>query len=99
MHPNERDLYKKVAVNAALIKTQICGLAPTICSWQFARPKDGKKSVQGLDEIGSSDVVGQLSSLALGIRESESAETIKQRTLTKVYGHHAQDDLGAWCRK
>jgi hypothetical protein len=38
-HPTERDMYKRVAENATLIKKRICDLAPTICSWQFARPK------------------------------------------------------------
>src|SRR5262249_7736879 len=57
-HPKENDRYKRVAENASLIKQQICDLAPTICSWQFARPKkEGKgqkKQAQTLDEIGYS---------------------------------------------
>jgi replicative DNA helicase len=94
-HPTERDLYKKVAVNAGLIKTLICDLAPTICSWQFARPKRetkaGKKQPQGADEVGSSDVIYQLSSLMLGIREDESSETVRQRKVSVMKGRNGED--------
>lgn len=95
-HPTERDLFKKVAVNANLIKTQICDLAPTICSWQFARPKNqqakgGKKQAQGLDEFGSSDQIAMLSSLALGIHEDESPETIKSRTISVLKGRNGEE--------
>ncbi len=92
-HPTERDRFKRVAENASLIKQQICDLAPTICSWQFARPpktqKGEKKQLTG-DDIGYSDAILQLSSLALGIMQEESAETIKQREVTVLKGRQGE---------
>jgi replicative DNA helicase len=93
-HPTERDLYKRVAINCNLIKQQICDLAPTLCSWQFARRQKGQKSqkkeAQSLDEIGYSDGIGQLSSLVCGISEDESAETLKQRKIDIIAGRNGE---------
>jgi replicative DNA helicase len=93
-HPTERDRFKRVAENASLIKQQICDLAPTICSWQFARPPktqkgEKKKQLTG-DDIGYSDAILQLSSLALGIMQEESAETIKQREVSVLKGRQGE---------
>lgn len=93
-HPTERDRFKRVAENASLIKQQICDLAPTICSWQFARPPktakgEKKKQLTG-DDIGYSDAILQLSSLALGIMQEESAETIKQREVSILKGRNGE---------
>jgi hypothetical protein len=93
-HPTERDRFKRVAENASLIKQQICDLAPTICSWQFARPSktqkgEKKKQLTG-DDIGYSDAILQLSSLALGIMQEESPETIKQREVSVLKGRKGE---------
>jgi replicative DNA helicase len=93
-HPTERDIYKRVALNCNLIKTQICDLAPTLCSWQFARRQKGqkgqKKEAQSLEDIGYSDGIGQLSSLVCGISEDESAETLKQRKIDIIAGRNGE---------
>lgn len=93
-HPSERDRFKRVAENASLIKQQICDLAPTICSWQFARPPktqkgEKKKQLTG-DDVGYSDAILQLSSLALGIMQEESTETIKQRDVSVLKGRQGE---------
>ena len=100
-HPTERDRFKRVAENASLIKQHICDLAPTACSWQFARPAkggsggsgnvgNGKKPAQTGDEIGYTDAILQLSSLALGLMQPESAETIKQREVSILKGRNGE---------
>lgn len=98
-HPTERDRFKRVAENASLIKQHICDLAPTACSWQFARPPKGgsgnggngqKKQPQTGDDIGYSDAILQLSSLALGLMQPESAETIKQREISILKGRNGE---------
>lgn len=97
-HPTERDRFKRVAENASLIKQHICDLAPTACSWQFARPPKSsggsggnqKKPPQTGDEIGYSDAILQLSSLALGLMQPESAETIKQREVSILKGRNGE---------
>ena len=100
-HPTERDRFRRVAENASLIKQHICDLAPTACSWQFARPAkggsggsgnggNGKKQPQTGDEIGYTDAILQLSSLALGLMQPESAETIKQREVSILKGRNGE---------
>lgn len=97
-HPTERDMYKRVAENAVSIKKRIADLAPTICSWQFARPKDqgstkkgpGKKA-QTMDEFGSTDAIAQLSSLAIGIMEDDSIETIRSRKVSILKGRQGEE--------
>jgi len=94
-HPTERDRFRRVAENASLIKQHICDLAPTACSWQFARPVkspagNGKKQPQTGDEIGYTDAILQLSSLALGLMQPESAETIKQREVSILKGRNGE---------
>lgn len=94
-HPTERDRFKRVAENASLIKQHICDLAPTACSWQFARPPKSstgnqKKQPQTGDDIGYSDAILQLSSLALGLMQPESAETIKQREISILKGRNGE---------
>jgi replicative DNA helicase len=94
-HPTERDRFKRVAENADLIKQQICALAPTLCSWQFARPQKGNKSSKvkeapTLDDIGYTDAIGQLSALVCGIMQPESAETTKQREVLILKGRNGE---------
>ena len=55
-HPTERDRFRRVAENADLIKQMLADLAPTVCSWQFARSGSKKAKKKGetavLDDIG-----------------------------------------------
>jgi replicative DNA helicase len=93
-HPTEKNRFIRVAENASLIKQQICDLAPTICSWQFAKPpktqKGEKKKQLTDDDIGHSDAILQLSSLALGIMQEESNETLKQREVSVLKGRKGE---------
>ena len=96
-HPKERDRYKRVAENADLIKKELAAIAPVCCSWQFARSaadknqkkkKDGNKV--GLEDIGYTDAIGQVSSLVLGVFEEESVETLKQRRIEVLKGRNGE---------
>ena len=86
-----------VAENAKLIKSRICDLAPTVCSWQFARPKDQGlkkgpgKQAQTMDEFGSTDAIAQLSSLAIGIMEADSIETMRSRKISILKGRQGEE--------
>jgi len=73
-HQFEKDRYRRVAENADLIKKELAPLAPVIASWQFSR--DAKKNKQpghkpGLEDIGYSDAIAQISSVVLGLIEDE----------------------------
>src|SRR5579884_542083 len=72
-HPKERDRYIRVAENATLIKKELASLCPVVCSWQLSR-EAAKKKVKdvGLEDIGYSDAIGQLSSLVLSLSKENS---------------------------
>jgi replicative DNA helicase len=94
-HPTERDRYKRVAENCDLIKQRICDLAPTVCSWQFARPPKSKKKpetpeAQTLDDIAYSDAIGQHSSLICGLKQPDSVETANERTINILKGRNGE---------
>lgn len=94
-HPNKRlDRFARVAENAELIKqlTSQTGV-PTVASYQFARTASKGKpkgEVATLDDIGSSDVIGQVSSIALGLFEDESVETIQGRVVRVLKGRNGE---------
>ena len=46
-HPKERDRYRRVAENAELMKRELAALAPTVCSWQFAKTAAKKNKKAG----------------------------------------------------
>jgi replicative DNA helicase len=90
-HPRERDRFKRVAENAELIKQMLSDLAPTVVSWQFAKPpKEKKKQAQGLDDIGYSDAIAQVSSLVLGNLAQDSAETLMSRLIDILKGRKGE---------
>jgi hypothetical protein len=94
-HPRERDRYKRVAENADLIKQHLSDLAPTVCSWQFSREAAKKSKSKGtehvgLEHIGYSDVIAQVSSLVLGLFEEESPATVKQRRIELLKGRNGE---------
>lgn len=92
-HPTERDRYRRVAENAELIKKDLCSLAPTIVSWQFAKIKKtgkGVKEAPGIDDIGYTDAIAQVTSLGLGLLDPESVETIKSRRVSVWKGRHGE---------
>jgi replicative DNA helicase len=90
-HPTERDRFQRVAENADLIKKELTPLCPVFCSWQFNR--DGaKKKVKdvGLEHIGYSDAIGQISSVVLGLFEEDSSGTAKQRLVRILKGRNGE---------
>lgn len=93
-HPTEKDRYRRVAENAELIKSELTPLAPTVCSWQFAKTA-GKKNVKKgekvtMDDIGYTDAIAQVSSLVLGLFEEDSVETLKQRKVEVLKGRSGE---------
>lgn len=92
-HPSERDRFRRVAENADLIKQELAAIAPTVCSWQFARSatkKNKKGEKADLDDIGYTDAIGQVSSLVMGLFEEESVETLKQRKVKILKGRNGE---------
>lgn len=93
-HPSERDRYRRVAENADLIKQELSKICPTVCSWQFAKTaakKNAKKGEKvGLEDVGYTDAIAQVSSIVLGLFEDESVETIKQRKIDILKGRNGE---------
>jgi replicative DNA helicase len=80
-HPHAKSMYDAVAKNAHLLKGELaerCAL-PTICTWQFSREADKLKKGEtpGLNHIGYSDTIGQLSSIVLGLFEEEEGDNVE----------------------
>jgi hypothetical protein len=93
-HPHENDRYRRVAENAELMKSMLAPLCPVVVSWQFARSAAKKNTQKGekadLNDIGYSDVIAQVSSLAIGFFEDESVETIIRRRADILKGRHGE---------
>jgi len=99
-HPNNRlDRYTKVAENVELIKQRTTALeVPTVCSYQFARTakkggKNGKSMPNeeaGLEDIGMSDSIPQISSIVLGLFQEESVETMETRKIRVMKGRSGE---------
>jgi hypothetical protein len=93
-HPYVKDRYQRVAENADLVKQELCAIAPTTVSWQFAKSaakKDKKKGEKaGLEDIGYSDAIAQVSSVALGVFQDESVETLMHRVIDILKGRNGE---------
>lgn len=93
-HPTERDRYRRVAENADLMKQELAALCPTVTSWQFAKSASKKNSKKGekvgLEDIGYTDAIAQVSSLAVGLFQDESVETINQRKGEVLKGRNGE---------
>ncbi|WP_162742354.1 DnaB-like helicase C-terminal domain-containing protein [Nitratireductor sp. OM-1] len=93
-HPTERDRFRRVAENAELIKQELAPIAPTVCSWQFAKSASKKNAKKGekvtMDDIGYTDAIAQVSSLVLGLFQEDSVETIKQRKVEVLKGRNGE---------
>lgn len=89
------DRYSRVAENVELMKT-LCGEKhSTVASWQFNRSlskDEGKKNTKtkGLENIGYSDAIGQISSVALGLMQEESVETVHKREVDVMKGRNGE---------
>lgn len=97
-HPNPRiGKYDRVGENARLLKSMVAAEfdIPVIESWQFNREavkkmQKNKDAKTGLEDIGYSDEIGQISSLVLGLTQSESVETIKRRKVEILKGRDGE---------
>ena len=66
---------------------------PVVASWQFnrgAEKKMEKDKQVGLEDIGYTDEIGQLSSVVLGLMQEESIETIMTREVRILKGRDGE---------
>ena len=93
-HPYERDRFRRVAENCDLIKKQLAPIAPTVCSWQFAKSAAKKNLKKGekpeLEDIGNTDAIAQHSSLVLGLFEEDTVETLQCRNVRILKGRSGE---------
>ena len=96
-HRNTRlDRFTRAAENVELIKRHCTDLEMmAFCSWQFNREaskkqKKGKEDKGDLEDIGYSDAIGQISSIALSLFQEDSVETMKQRKVQVMKGRNGE---------
>ena len=95
-HPNRRlNRWDRVAENAELMKQALATdlNIPVFASWQLNREaaKKAKKGQEtGLEDIGYSDAIGQISSIVLALDEEDSVETLKQRKVSVKKGRNGE---------
>ena len=95
-HKNGKlDRFLRAAENVELMKRYSSELeAKTFASWQFNREasKKAKKSgeVAGLEDIGYTDAIGQISSIVLGLFQDENIETMKARQIRVLKGRNGE---------
>lgn len=96
-HRNVRlDRYTRAAENVELIKRYCTDLEMmAYCSWQFNREASKKqKKASGehgdLEDIGYSDAIGQISSIALSLFQEDSIETMKSRKVRIMKGRNGE---------
>lgn len=93
-HKNPRlDRFTRAAENCELMKRYSEDMEiPTFSSWQFNREaskkqKNGKGAdTAGLEDIGYSDAIGQISSIVVGLFQEEGAESITKKILRVLKG-------------
>lgn len=92
-----RTLYDRVAYNMDLIKGMARALGvPVICSWQFNREAAKKMKKRGgdtrpdLEDIGYSDLIGQHSSVVLGLLQDEAVENLLEQRVSIMKGRNGE---------
>lgn len=96
-HRNTRlDRFTRAAENVELIKRYCTDQeVMSFCSWQFNR-EASKKQKKGhgeqgdLEDIGYSDAIGQISSIALSLFQEDGIETMKQRKVQVMKGRNGE---------
>jgi replicative DNA helicase len=89
------DRYQRAAENVDYMKRASgeIGVA-TFASWQFNRDaakKDSKKGQKaGLEDIGYTDAIGQISSIVLGLMQEDGVETINRRHVSVLKGRNGE---------
>lgn len=96
-HKNVRlDRYTRAAENVELIKRYCTDNDMTVfCSWQFNRvasqkQKKGTGEQGDLEDIGYTDAIGQISSIALSLFQEDSIETMKERKVKVMKGRNGE---------
>lgn len=96
-HPNPRlGRFERVAENCELLKQEVAGNLgiPVVASWQFSREaskkKPGGKVKPGLEDIGYSDAIGQISSIVLGLLDDDTVETMMRKVVTILKGRSGE---------
>lgn len=89
------DRFSRVAENTRKMKRHSQGMQiPTFASFQFSRTavKTEKKTKEkpGLEDIGMSDEIGQISSIVLAMDQEDSVETLLQRWIRVAKGRAGQ---------
>jgi len=93
-HPSWRlSRWEKIAENIEMIKEQIAGEMniPVVISYQFSRESSGKQDDgTGIEHIAGADVIGQISSIVLGLFEPDSVETLQHRHIEVLKGRSGE---------
>lgn len=88
------DRFTRVAENSETMKLCTSDLEiPTFASWQFNREASKKKDVKqtgGLEDIAYSDAIGQISTVALGLFQEDTVETLYQRVIKVLKGRNGE---------
>lgn len=95
---NKLGRYERITAVAEGIKSFTSQLdIPSFSTWQFnreaAKAGKGKKGVPeevGLENIGMTDAVGQLSSVVLGLMQEKTVETLNSRTIDVLKGRDGE---------
>jgi replicative DNA helicase len=94
-HNTKLDRFNRVAENCEIMKTytedEECS---TFASWQFNRDavkdkKNGKQETK-LEDIGYSDAIGQISSIACGMWQEDGVETMLKRNIRLMKGRNGE---------
>ena len=85
-----RSRHERIGDKLRYIKRAAASLGiPAVLSWQFNREAEkemDKGKDPGLDTIGGSDEIGQISSIVLGLFERENAGTLYRRRISVLKG-------------
>jgi Replicative DNA helicase len=90
------DRFTRAAENVELIKRHCTDQElMAFCSWQFNREatkkqKKGHGEQGDLEDIGYSDAIGQISSIALSLFQEDSVETMKSRKVQVMKGRNGE---------
>lgn len=97
LNPLDRklDRYQKVAATADFLKQVVAGnmRVPTVASWQFNRAatKLPKGTTVGLEHIGNTDVIGQLSSVVMSLTADGDVDNRLTRLVNILKGRDGQE--------
>jgi replicative DNA helicase len=96
-HPNKKlNRFERVAENCRLLKVALSNHLgiPVVASWQFNRDASKKDTKGGLENIGFSDEIGQLSTAVLALMQQENVETYNRRQVECIKGRNGES--GSW---